>query len=388
MTTFSGTDLKRFYDILGVDPDASMEEIRQAYKDLVNVWHPDRFNHSPRLRLKAEEQLKAINGAFQTLQEHRRSAEAAADATPKPPRPSAKQRLLPPVDKNTAPRYAAVAAAILVLVAGAFFFVRQRRPAEPGLSSAGGHLETAETTAETDHAAEHRRIDAWIASLKRRIENARRREAEWRDTAPDDAATEDSSPKSDDALSSREHRTLERLLERRHPENQPRPIRPGPRDVVPDAPKPSPETVPDAPGRPDLSATTADIKKRLAHSSRFHVMESGVVIDRRTGLTWCLRNSLLESGRYMDYKAAVQYVRNLHTGGYRDWRLPTSGELAAIYLNRPFFPASDDHWFWTSETFHHGWHRTARVIRPRNREKSERLFRRLEEAGIAHAVRP
>jgi curved DNA-binding protein CbpA len=37
------------FNVLGLKPDASFDEVKQAYKDLVNVWHPDRFTHNPRL---------------------------------------------------------------------------------------------------------------------------------------------------------------------------------------------------------------------------------------------------------------------------------------------------------------------------------------------------
>ncbi|HKO19679.1 MAG TPA: J domain-containing protein [Acidobacteriaceae bacterium] len=53
---------------LGLKPTATPDEIRQAYRDLVKVWHPDRFGTDARLRAKAEEHLKAINSAFHTLE--------------------------------------------------------------------------------------------------------------------------------------------------------------------------------------------------------------------------------------------------------------------------------------------------------------------------------
>jgi hypothetical protein len=52
---------------LGLTSDASREEVRQAYLDLVRIWHPDRFQSDPHLREKAEQQLKRINEAYFAL---------------------------------------------------------------------------------------------------------------------------------------------------------------------------------------------------------------------------------------------------------------------------------------------------------------------------------
>ncbi len=54
---------------LEVSPSASAEEIERQYRDLVRVWHPDRFANDPRLRLKADEKLKEINAAYGQLKE-------------------------------------------------------------------------------------------------------------------------------------------------------------------------------------------------------------------------------------------------------------------------------------------------------------------------------
>jgi curved DNA-binding protein CbpA len=55
-------------EILALRPGASPAEIKETYRDLVKVWHPDRFGNDVRLRQKAELQLKLINEAYRILQ--------------------------------------------------------------------------------------------------------------------------------------------------------------------------------------------------------------------------------------------------------------------------------------------------------------------------------
>jgi curved DNA-binding protein CbpA len=52
---------------LDLGPEATQEEIKQSYYDLVKVWHPDNYLNQPRLLLKAEEKLKKINQAKKIL---------------------------------------------------------------------------------------------------------------------------------------------------------------------------------------------------------------------------------------------------------------------------------------------------------------------------------
>ena len=54
-------------ETLGLKPGASQEEVNQAYRDLANVWHPDRFVGNPRLQKKAEEKIKEINAAYEYI---------------------------------------------------------------------------------------------------------------------------------------------------------------------------------------------------------------------------------------------------------------------------------------------------------------------------------
>jgi hypothetical protein len=75
--------LSKCYQLLGLEAGASQEQVRQAYRDLVNVWHPDRFSHDQRLRLIAQEKLKEINGAHEFLKASffEASIASAANAT-------------------------------------------------------------------------------------------------------------------------------------------------------------------------------------------------------------------------------------------------------------------------------------------------------------------
>lgn len=63
MSSFSD----RCYELLGVRPGVSVQELKSAYRDLAKVWHPDRFAHDPRLQQKAQEKLKEINDAYEQL---------------------------------------------------------------------------------------------------------------------------------------------------------------------------------------------------------------------------------------------------------------------------------------------------------------------------------
>ena len=55
--------------ILGLSPDAPLHEAEAAYRDLIRVWHPDRFTSDPKLRAKAQEQTVQINRAMHAVRE-------------------------------------------------------------------------------------------------------------------------------------------------------------------------------------------------------------------------------------------------------------------------------------------------------------------------------
>jgi len=60
-------DIRQCFDVLELDSNANLDEAKQAYKDMVNIWHPDRFSNNPRLKQKAEDKLKEINEAYETV---------------------------------------------------------------------------------------------------------------------------------------------------------------------------------------------------------------------------------------------------------------------------------------------------------------------------------
>jgi hypothetical protein len=129
----------------------------------------------------------------------------------------------------------------------------------------------------------------------------------------------------------------------------------------------------------------ADVQRA---GGRYAANTNGTVTDTVSGLMWTLLDSHLHIGKCLPYKSAVNYVRGLSTGGYRDWRLPKSGELAGIYKNRPFFPPSGASWYWSSEAYVKGYHRVANTVSA----KQETVFnigqQRQDACGAVRAVRP
>ena len=53
-----------YYDLLGIDPKAGPQEIKQAYMNKVKEWHPDK---NPDRSEEAEEKTKVLNQAYDIL---------------------------------------------------------------------------------------------------------------------------------------------------------------------------------------------------------------------------------------------------------------------------------------------------------------------------------
>lgn len=63
------------YEVLGVKPGASEEEIRAAYREMVKKYHPDKYVDNPLADL-AEEKMQEINEAYDMLMKQSRSGGA------------------------------------------------------------------------------------------------------------------------------------------------------------------------------------------------------------------------------------------------------------------------------------------------------------------------
>jgi hypothetical protein len=123
-------NIRECYSLLDLEPGCTIDDLKTAYKDMVQVWHPDRFTHNLRLSEKAEAKLKRINFAYENLeplilqrqaQEVARQFEAHTVS-----KPSSKPRFDPiPAPQTTKLRIAYVLWVLALMLApwGLFFLV-------------------------------------------------------------------------------------------------------------------------------------------------------------------------------------------------------------------------------------------------------------------------
>lgn len=94
-----------FYAVLEVSTTASDEDIKRAWHEQLQVWHPDRFSHAPALHRKAELRTQLINQAYQTLSNPTTRARYDAALTPaaKPAPQSQARPAAPPTARPQPP---------------------------------------------------------------------------------------------------------------------------------------------------------------------------------------------------------------------------------------------------------------------------------------------
>ncbi len=60
-------EIEYYYQILNLQPGASLDDVKQAYRNLALIWHPDRYPLDSRLQAEAEQKFKEINYAYVRL---------------------------------------------------------------------------------------------------------------------------------------------------------------------------------------------------------------------------------------------------------------------------------------------------------------------------------
>jgi hypothetical protein len=82
-------DLKHCYEILESREGASLVEVRASYRQLMKVWHPDRFAQDTGLRRVCEEKAKRFSEAYKTIEALLRMDRAINGTNAPAPRPPA-----------------------------------------------------------------------------------------------------------------------------------------------------------------------------------------------------------------------------------------------------------------------------------------------------------
>jgi hypothetical protein len=74
--------MEHYLKILDIERGASWEEIKKAHRELMLVWHPDRFENDADLKARAEKKSKEINEAYDALRTVFERTDAATIANP------------------------------------------------------------------------------------------------------------------------------------------------------------------------------------------------------------------------------------------------------------------------------------------------------------------
>ena len=62
--------MQKYFKILGIKLNASMDEVKRAYKEQAKKWHPDRFHQEDQeIQKKSQERFQKISDAYQKIQE-------------------------------------------------------------------------------------------------------------------------------------------------------------------------------------------------------------------------------------------------------------------------------------------------------------------------------
>ncbi|MEM7727365.1 MAG: DnaJ domain-containing protein [Cyanobacteria bacterium P01_A01_bin.45] len=73
-------DISYAYSILKLQPDATPEQVKKAYRQLVKVWHPDCFTDLQE-KQEAEDKIKEINDAYDLIKSYQEELEDTSSTT-------------------------------------------------------------------------------------------------------------------------------------------------------------------------------------------------------------------------------------------------------------------------------------------------------------------
>ena len=102
-------DFLKCYQIVGVAPDCTWEELRIAYRRQVQKHHPDRYQQQPDRQLIAKERMLELNKTYDTLAEYyKKNGHLPATGLKKPPlntalKPELRQSVTIQLSKPTIP---------------------------------------------------------------------------------------------------------------------------------------------------------------------------------------------------------------------------------------------------------------------------------------------
>lgn len=90
------------YALLGISPQASLEEATEAYRALAQIYHPDRYaGASERVQAEASKRMQALNAAFQQVRATAVRAPSAGGAPRSSTTPPARPSRRPPPPRET-----------------------------------------------------------------------------------------------------------------------------------------------------------------------------------------------------------------------------------------------------------------------------------------------
>ena len=72
-------EIKQCYRALDLEPGATPADVKLAWRELVKVWHPDRFPNDAKLKAKGAAKLRDINRAYEILEAHLKPQQPSQD---------------------------------------------------------------------------------------------------------------------------------------------------------------------------------------------------------------------------------------------------------------------------------------------------------------------